>query len=77
MPTSEIKTVFKHIYFEKENPKDLGILWSCYNHIGDELLGIILKKKRWGQYVMTSQFDIDLSSSCHRDIADFLDQLNK
>ena len=77
MPTSTIKIRFKHIHFEGETPEDLGLLWTCYNNKKQEYLGSISEEKVWGQYVFTTQEGIDFSSSCLRDIAEFLDQLNK
>ncbi len=71
-----LKTKYKHIHFEKTD-LDLGILWECYSNSKEELLAVIPEQKTWGQYVTAPQQDCEFSSSCHRDIADFLDQINK
>ena len=71
-----MKTKYKHIQFEKA-PPGLGWIWSCYNNKTNELLGDIDYYKSWRQYVIEFQSGCVFNNQCLRDIADFLDQINK
>ncbi len=72
-----MKAKYKHIHFEKVDPNlGLGILWECYNNETADLLCIVPEEKTWGQYVTESIAGIQLSGSCHKDITNFLEQLN-
>jgi lipopolysaccharide biosynthesis glycosyltransferase len=73
----EMKTKYKYIYFEKVTGQNIGTEWICYNKL-DEILGYAAYCKPWKQCVFESYDENRVfSASCLRDIADFLEQLNK
>lgn len=82
---SELKTRYKYINFRVINELSgrKTKVWGCFNNNDDELPLFEIKwYGRWRQYC--SFFDpllhfneIVMNNSCHRDIADFLDQINK
>ena len=73
----KLRTKYKHIYFEQDEnePSDE---WICYNCDDEILFHISEFYIRWKQPVSES-YDkgIIMSAGCHRDIADFLDQLKE
>ncbi len=83
-----MKTKYKHIFFVKDkefsemNTNDgqqYHQLWSCYNSKQGRKLCYIIWYQYQRQYCLhfTSADNIVLSTDCLRDMADFLDQLNK
>ena len=74
-----MKIKYGHIHFEKA-PPGLGLLWECYNNKTEELLGSIWYEHAWRKHVMDHD-SVDkgcrYDNDCLRDIADFLDQLDK
>jgi len=71
-----MKTEYKYIKFVQTTLVDH---WSCVNRRAGYELGSVFYEKPWRQFVFEFlEFgDCIFSSSCLRDIADFLDQLNK
>jgi len=66
-----MKTKYKYIHFDEL--LDYG--YYCYNNKTDEDLGPVMYYSPWRQWVFGK--DPVFNSSCLRDIADFLEQLNK
>lgn len=78
-----MKTNYKYIHFEERpNPGKKTSKWECINNKDSDELCEIRWSGGWRQYVTIFTFYhrmsyFQLSSGCHADIADFLDQLNK
>lgn len=76
----ELKTEYRHLRFCSINTEllDGKILWNCRNTRTNDLLGGVDYYEEWGKYVFWSANNKSVfDSSCLRDIADFMDQLNK
>jgi len=71
-----MKTKYKYIHFEQTV---LAGCWNCLNNKSNDDLGSVIWYKPWGQFVFepVELGDIIFNASCLRDIAHFLDQLNK
>ena len=69
-----MKTKYTHIYFEKEETTDKN--WPCWSNTG-VILGYVEYHKPWKKWVIETIDDIIFDSSCLRDIADFMEQLEK
>ena len=67
-----LKTEYKYIRFEQELKT-----WVCKNKRHDSFLGSIVYLKEWRQFVFQPPSGTEFSADCLRDIADFLEQLNK
>jgi hypothetical protein len=75
-----MKTEYKHIFFEKwtllskkaDNPE-----YNCRNNKTKTILGYISYYEPWSCYVWQGKENCCFDKNCLRDIADFLDQLNK
>ncbi len=72
-----MKLKYKYIHFVKVPENDLGLLWKCLNNRSKEPLGVITFYKGWKQHVMQFADECVFNNGCLRDIADFLDQINK
>lgn len=73
----ELRTKYKHIYFEKDEIQAIDTGWMCYNN-SDVILGYVAYYKPWKQCVFENYDENRVfSASCLRDIADFLEQLNR
>ena len=70
--SGEFKTKYRHIRFEPAAND-----WACMNSKSGDVLGSVSYYKRWKKWVIEFQEDCVFDSKCLRDIADFLDQLNK
>jgi predicted secreted protein len=74
-----MKTKYKYVEFE-ETPVILGgkAIWRCINITSGAQLLRLIYYVHWRRYVSsdTNQSAV-FSSDCHRDIASFLDELNK
>jgi len=68
-----MKTRYKYIHFD--DVQDCG--WYCYNNRNDDSLGCVTFYPIWKQWVIDFRPDMVFNNQCLRDIADFLDQLNK
>jgi len=71
-----LKTEYKYIMFVQTTLVDN---WNCLNKKQKDELGSVFFYKPWKQYVFefNELGDCVFNSSCLRDIAHFLDQLNK
>lgn len=71
-----MKTKYKYIEFVQTT---LHGFWNCLNIKSRAELGSVSYYKAWGQYVFEPYElgDVIFSSDCLRDVAHFLDQLNK
>ena len=67
-----LKTEYKYIVFKKE----LGS-WACKNKKHGDHLGTVVYSPMWKQFVFQPRSGTEFSTDCLRDIADFLEQLNK
>lgn len=73
-----MKTKYKYIEFNILEKKEKTDVWQCINIKYGTILGIIKWYYPWRQYIYYSMSsDIFYSKSCHDDISDFLDQVNK
>jgi len=70
-----MKTEYKYIKFV---PTTLTGHWNCLNRKSESTLGAVSYYRPWRQFVYEPNElgDIIFNSSCLRDIAHFLDQLN-
>ncbi len=70
-----MKTKYKHIYFTQtiSGPRR----WRCRNNKSDVLMASISYYPSWKKYVAAFDGACVFDNSCLRDIADFLDQLQK
>ena len=71
-----MKTKYKHIHFEEMALKPNSI-WYCRNNKTTAILGSAEFYKSWKKWVFSSRQDAVFDASCLRDIADFLEQLDK
>ena len=71
-----MKTEYKHIKFVQTV---LNGCWNCLNRESGDVLGSVSYYKPWRQFVFEPDElgDIIFNSSCLRDIAHFLNQLNE
>jgi len=71
-----MKTEYKYIKFVQTTLADH---WNCLNRKSETELGSVSYYKQWRQFVFEPDElgDVIFNSSCLRDIAHFLDQLNK
>lgn len=67
-----LKTEYKFIRFEKELT-----VWCCKNKKHGDMLGTISYCNAWKLFVFQPPSGTEFSADCLRDIADFLEQLNK
>ena len=69
-----MKTRYKFIHFKK-----FGIRgeWACLNNKTKDVMGVVGFYKFWKQYTIDFHEQCVFNNQCLRDIADFLDQLNK
>lgn len=67
----ELKTRYKHIEFTK-----LYEDWICRDK-HESTLGQVTWDADWRQHIFLPRSWTQFSASCQRDIADFLEQLNK
>jgi hypothetical protein len=70
------KTKYKYIHFEPIR-KDEGPGWYCFSNLGKNCLGLVEWYARWKQWQYVPAPKTAYTSECHRDIADFMDQLEK
>lgn len=68
-----MKLKYTYIHFE-EYPDDE---WVCWNNNCKDILGQVRYYSRWRQYVIEFEEVCVFNSRCLRDVADFLEQLNK
>lgn len=71
-----MKTKYKYIEFIQTTIVDN---WNCLNKKGGDELGSVFFYKPWKQFVFEfiELGDCVFNSTCLRDVAHFLDQLNK
>lgn len=74
-----MKTTYKYIEFVEVAQKPKTKAWTCHNRRSGVALGYIEWYASWRQYVYTDYGPglAVYSASCLRDIADFLEQVNK
>ena len=74
-----MKTKYKSIEFEETTTFSGGkAIWRCVNSKSREQLFRVIYYVHWRRYVSCdTETNAVFSSDCHRDIADFLGQLNK
>ncbi|KKL11871.1 hypothetical protein LCGC14_2541450, partial [marine sediment metagenome] len=68
------KTKYEHIHFEK-TPRGKGVYYIRLNK-GYFIVGMVEYYKPWKKYATEHFRGFVFDENCHRDIADFLDQLN-
>lgn len=69
-----MKTKYRFIHFEKHGQNR----WFCKNNQSESVLTGIVWYPRWRCYCTEhTVFNALFNSDCHKDIADFLEQLNK
>ncbi len=72
---SPTKTKYKHIYFTESPDKKI---WLCRNTKSQKTLAALAYYKPWHRYCIVEFWDdVVFDADCLRDIAHFLDQLNK
>ncbi len=72
-----MKIKYKFIYFAKCNSSSKGWLWACMTNKNKGILGVITYYKWWKQHVIEFREGCVFNNQCLKDIADFLEQLNK
>ncbi len=70
-----MKLVYKYIYFEKVALG--GVYYAMNNKRSEEPLGSVYWYEQWKQFVVEPLEGCVFNTQCLRDIADFLQQLNK
>ena len=70
-----MKTKYKYIEFEKLEELN-GTIWRCRNRY-ETILGYMVYVHKWSEWEFQPEPDTGYTIACCRDIADFLDQLNK
>ncbi len=72
----QLKTEFKHVYFERDDEDSTGktSVWDCWNR-SEERLGMVRWYAPWRQYCFYTNGDIILAKSCLLDIAEFCHDL--
>lgn len=68
-----LKTEYKFIRFVQFKSQR----WYCENKKHGDLLGGVVFCSQWNQYTFAPPSGTEFSADCLRDIADFLEQLNK
>lgn len=71
-----MKTKYRYINFEQDtmDPQE----WVLRNSRSKDILGFVSYYKPWKQYVIEFPHSDDVfNNQCLKDIADFLEQLNK
>lgn len=71
-----MKTKYKFIEFSHLETKEEDI-WICTNNKSKDKLGYCEYYKRWKEWQFFLEDMTAFTVECLRDIADFLDQLNK
>lgn len=72
-----MKTDYEYIHFVKIEDKPKTSVWSCRNtHHGEEL-GQILWFAKWRQYCYVPSTQAWYSIGCLRDIASFIEELER
>ena len=72
-----MKTKYKYIYFIKGEKALLDeVIWHCWNK-KKTLLGSVVYCEQWHEWEFQPKPMMGFTIECLRDIADFLDQLNK
>lgn len=72
-----MKTEYKHIYFVKVADKPKTSVWYCRSEISNDLLGIVKWYSPWRQYCFYPEPNTIFNPSCHKDIDDFMRQLEE
>ncbi len=71
-----MKTKYKHIRFEEQDTLWLDKpLWAILNNKTKGRLGQVFWYEPWRKYVTALKETAVFDEGCHRDIANFLDQL--
>lgn len=70
-----MKTKYKYIEFVPH--ASWHDTWEIRNRKSGDVLGYVGYYPKWRQYVSQLHSSAIFNNSCHRDIADFLDQLNE
>ena len=69
-----MKTRYEYVHFERiKATRD----WLCRNNQSKAIIGYVTWYRQWKQYVFEGREGCVFSASCLRDVADFLDQLEK
>lgn len=73
------KTEYEYIEFIVVEEKPKTKIWACQNRTSGIRLGSVGWYGPWRQYVFGADLNamVAYSASCLRDIADFLEQVNK
>ena len=72
-----MKTEYKYIYFEVVEEKPKTKVWGCYNKRTKNILAFVKWYPVWRQYCFFSEQQTVFNTSCLKDVAEFLDQLNE
>ena len=73
MSKEKLKLKYKYIHFQRDKQRQGE--WVFRNN--EELLGFVSYYKQWNQYVAEFLEDRVFNNQCLKDIADFLEQLNR
>lgn len=72
---SDLKTEFKHIYFEKIEQKPKTSVWICMNKNYQHELGTVEYYAAWRQYVFCPYDETQFSGGCLNDVEVFMKEL--
>jgi hypothetical protein len=72
---ANLKTKYKHIFFEAIEHIGTSTVWICRNNKTNARLGVILKYAPWRQWIFEGMPNCVFSVSCLTDIIDFIKQL--
>lgn len=72
----QIKSIYEYLHFVKTEDKPKTSVWSCRTRTDVEL-GEVKWFTSWRQYCYFPLTQAVYSNGCLKDIADFLEQLNK
>lgn len=67
-----MKTIYKYIEFKK-----IDAWWFCCNRKSGATLGSVNWSSGWKMYVIEPEAGTEFSPDCLRDIAEFMENLNK
>ena len=78
MSKEKLKTRYKFIHFyEALSVHTKKYSWICHNNKNGSALGAVEFYRLWNQYIIEFNNDCVFNSQCLKDIADFLEQLNR
>ncbi len=72
----ETKKYLKFVEVSPLKPRKTKI-FQIWNVVKKEHIGIIIWDTAWRKYISISKQEIGFTSGCHREVADFIDNLMK